>query len=378
MTASRIGVVFVVSSLCFGGAEKHTLQLFNSLDPVLFRLGLVYLKRQEHLSAQIRPERLPQVWCADFGRGLDTAGMLRLRKWLGFFSPDAVVCVNTYPLFYGHIASWLNGGRSKIVEIFHSTELPPSDDRSMRWVYRHLFNRSDKIVYVSETQRRYWEHRGIRRDLGICLHNGIDTDYFCDRYTSEQKNMVRSRHGFSTHDFVVGICAALRPEKRHVDLLRAIARLKADGLPAKCLVIGDGPCRSEIESGITALGLASSAAITGFQEDVRPFIAACDCMALVSQIEAFSLSALEAMAMGKPMVMSDVGGAAEQIVNGEHGYIYPRGDIDRLTEALQAFYDPGNRLKFGEAARRRVDGRFRYDQMVERYSALLASMHEVT
>lgn len=371
MTGKRVGVAFLMNSLRFGGAEKHTLQLFNSLDDSQFRLGLVYLKREEHLLAQVEPNRLNQVWCADFGRGWDTRGLFRLKCWLKSFEPDVLVCVNTYPLFYGHLACSLAGTRAKLFEIFHSTELPPNEDRKMRLLYRHLFNISDQIVYVSEAQRLYWEGRGIRDDRGGCIPNGIDTEYFRDGYTLEEKKAVRDKFGFTEDDFLVGICAALRPEKHHADLLDAIARLKREGIPAKCLIIGDGPCRSEIEVNIVELGLAQDAVITGFQEDVRPFIAACDCMAIVSHlVETFSLAALESMALGKPMIMSEVGGAAEQIVNGEHGYLFPAGDIEQLTNVLRALSRPGVCRRLGVAARSRVEEHFQCTHMVQRYANL--------
>lgn len=88
----------------------------------------------------------------------------------------------------------------------------------------------------------------------------------------------------SLTDFVVGICAALRPEKQHRDLLAAISRLKQEGTRAKCLIIGNGPHRGGIEREIRDLGLEFDVAITGWQQDVRPFIAACTCLALTSHL----------------------------------------------------------------------------------------------
>jgi glycosyltransferase involved in cell wall biosynthesis len=168
------------------------------------------------------------------------------------------VCVNSYPLVYGHLAWWLAGLRLPIVDIFHSTELDPREDRKMRLIYRHFFNQSDLIIYVSEAQRVIWESRGFDRNRWICIHNGIDTEYFNDRYSEEEKAGRRAQYGFTANDFVVGICAGLRPEKQHGDLLAAIARLKRDGVSAKCLIIGDGPCRG------SDIGGASEQIVNGY------------------------------------------------------------------------------------------------------------------
>jgi glycosyltransferase involved in cell wall biosynthesis len=243
----------------------------------------------------------------------------------------------------------------------------------MRLIHRHFFNRSDRIIYVSEAQRVHWESRGFNRNRGICIHNGIDIEHFTDRYSEEEKAGRRAQYGFTASDFVVGICAHLRPEKQHGDLLAAIAQLKRDGVPAKCLIIGDGSCREEIERKILQFGLESDAAITGFQDDVRPDMAACTCLAIASShVETFSLAALEAMAMGKPMVMSDIGGASEQIVNGYNGYLYSPGDVSGLANALRPMTDVEVCKRLGTQARQRVRERYSYMPMLNRYEHLFA------
>lgn len=364
-------LVFVVNSLRFGGAERHTLQLFNGLPNELFRPALVYLKRDDHLLAEADVTRGP-IWCPDFGRGWDLNGLTRLATWLKVNRPDILVCVNTYPLFYGHLTRVLAGCSPRIIEIFHSTQLPAREDRRMRWIYRHFFNRSERIVYVSEAQRRYWEARGIRKDLGWVIHNGIDTERFRDRYDLEEKIALRARYGFGPGDFVIGICAALRPEKRHEDLIEAVANLKSRGIPAKALIIGDGPRRAALEAVAAEKGVRQDFAITGFQNDVRPYIAACDCMAIVSdKVETFSIAALESMAMGKPMVMSAIGGAGEQLTEGVNGHLFPAGDVQALTQALVKLTDHGHRIELGRKARERVERHFGMKPMLEKYTQLL-------
>ena len=367
-------VTFLVNSLRVGGAEKHTIQLFNALDPARFRKSLIYLKPEEQLLDQVQADA-GQVWCAGFGRGWDVRGLWRLRARLRDLAPRLLVCVNTYPLFYGHLARVCGGGHFAIVEIFHSTVLPVGEARKMRCVYRPLFNRSDRVVYVSQAQQHYWQARGLPGAGSTCIHNGIDTAHFQDVYDSPQKAALRQRFGFAASDFVVGICAALRPEKHHADLLEAIAQLKTRGRPAKCLIIGDGPTRAEVEARIDALGLRDDVAITGFQDDVRPCVAICDCMAIVSHlVETFSIAALEAMAMGKPLLMSDVGGAREQVEHGVHGFVFPAGDVRLIADALREMQSPGVVKRMGAAARQRVLANFHFSRMLCRYADVFAAV----
>lgn len=365
----RTSVTFVINSLRFGGAEKHTLELFNGLDSRRFHKGLIYLKREEHLLDQVDSTQ-GELRCAGFDKGWDFVGLRRLAAWIKEMRPDVLVCVNTYPLFYSYLARWLSGHRCRIVEIFHSTELPQKEDQQMRLVYRHFFNRSDGIVYVSENQRTYWEGRGICKDKGIVVHNGVDTEYFCNCYSREAKLALRERFGFTSSDFIIGICAALRPEKQHEDLVEAIARLKSDGLNAKCLIIGDGPRRVAIKEKTSSIGLENDVSIAGFQTDIRPFVAACDCMAIVSHQETFSIAALEAMAMGKPMAMSAIGGAAEQVQDGVNGFLFPAGDVDALAEALRKLVDTVHREELGKRAREVVERDFGLNAMLVKYAQL--------
>lgn len=360
---------FIVDSLGLGGAERQTVELFNGLPVDRFRVAMAYLKQEEHLLPQADPLRGP-VWCARFGKGWDSAGLARLAAWVSRTQPDVLVCVNAYPLFYGHLARWLSGQRCSVVEVYHGTEVPPRERRRMRSVYRPFFNHSDRIVYVSEAQRRHWEKYGLRRDKGLVIHNGVCTEYFRDSYSSEEKIALRRRLGFAPGDYVVGICAALRPEKRHEDLVDAIASLKCQGIPAKGLMIGDGPRRTAIEGKIAGMGLSRDVVVTGFQVDVRPFVGACDVMAIVSMSETFSMAALESMAMGKPMVMSEVGGAGELIRHGDNGFLFPAGDVDALADALRTLADPKLRIQMGASARAIVENSFQLETMLEKYARM--------
>ncbi|MDA9493650.1 hypothetical protein [Bradyrhizobium sp. CCBAU 11361] len=120
----QTATAFLVTSL--GAAQKHTLQLFNSIEKGRFRVALPYLKRAEHVLAQITPDCASQEWCADFRRGWDFRGLNRLSKWLRGFDSEVLVCVNSYPLFCSHLARMLARVRIPIIEIFHARNWRPT------------------------------------------------------------------------------------------------------------------------------------------------------------------------------------------------------------------------------------------------------------
>ena len=240
---------------------------------------------------------------------------------------------------------------------------------------RFAFRQCELVIYVSHKQREYWRARGLRAKRDAVIQNGIDADYFTDRYTPQQKAATRAEFGFAPSDFLVGICAALRVEKAHGDLLRALRRLRDGGVPAKLLIIGDGSQRGEIERHIAELELSGHAVIAGHRNDVRPYIACCDVMTLTSHvIETFSIAALESMALGKPVVLTRIGGAEEQVRHGGNGFLFEPGDVATLAHHLRRLTAATDRLSMGAIAARDVRERFTIQRMVERFTGELQQL----
>jgi glycosyltransferase involved in cell wall biosynthesis len=189
-----------------------------------------------------------------------------------------------------------------------------------------------------------------------------------------ETSRFRQDHGLADDDYVVGVCGILRREKGHEDLLRAVEAARTAGTPVRCLIIGDGPMRARIESTITQLGLGAHVRITGLLADVRLAIACCDVIAVPSHNETFSIAALESMAMGKPLIMSDVGGAAELVEHGKNGLLYKREDIDGLSYHIRRLADRDRRDAFGGASLAKVNSQYSLRHMVEAYEGLLSML----
>jgi glycosyltransferase involved in cell wall biosynthesis len=213
----------------------------------------------------------------------------------------------------------------------------------------------------------------------IVIQNGIDADYFTDRSTPQQRAATRAEFGFVPGDFIVGLCAVLRVEKAHGDLLQAVRRLRDSGVPAKALLIGDGPQRAQIERQIAELKLTGHAVIAGHRSDVRPYIACCDVMTLTSHaVETFSIAALESMALGKPLVLTRIGGAEEQVRHGSNGFLFEPGDVATLAQLLRRLTAATDRLTMGATAARDVRERFTIQRMIERFSEELERVAAAT
>ena len=167
---------------------------------------------------------------------------------------------------------------------------------------------------------------------------------------------------------VVGIVAALRPEKNHELFLQA-AKLVHDALPtAKFLVIGDGPRRAELECFARDLGLNEAVRFTGTRADVPEMLSLVDVILLTSHMEANPASILEAMACEKPVVATLVGSVPETVLGGRTGYLVPPGDAYEFAgRTLDLLCHPDHAALLGRAGREHVIAHWSVDRMVKGY-----------
>jgi len=364
--------LFVTGSLCHGGAERHSVALMNRLAERRHECHAVYVKSGADQLERIRLRGGGSVHCLDAARYFDWAALRRFARLLGRIEPAAIVAANPYALMYAALAMRLSRRRAPVVVTFHSTRLLGLKEQLQMAAYRPLFWGADRAVFVCQSQRRYWRSRGVFARRNEVIYNGVDTLEF-----SEARGAgggMRAALGLGEADYVIGAAAVLRPEKNHLQLVDAIALLRARGIPARALLIGDGPMRAAVQARARERGVANDVLITGLQCDVRPYVAACDVMALCSFTEAFSLAALEAMALGKPVVHSSVGGAAEMITAGHNGILFPVGDTAAFTGALESLADRRASRNMGRNARRVVEARFSETAMVDRYERLLLEL----
>jgi glycosyltransferase involved in cell wall biosynthesis len=371
-----ISVLFILNSLCMGGAEKQVVSLVNGIDTRRYAVSLMYVKDDSALLGQIDSTRCTNgISCLDVKKGVEWHAVRRIAQHIDEKGVDVVVCTNMYALLYGWLARRQCRRKVRLVEVFHTTDIASRKERLSMLVYRPLLRMTDLLVYVCLGQARHWRRQGLKARQEAVIYNGIDTGRFEDSWTADEKLSFRRSQGFEAADYVVGLCAVMRPEKAHADLLAAVARLKAEGLNVKCLLIGDGPQRRQIEEQIRTFDLGESVRITGFLQDVRPAIVACDVMVLASHaVETFSIAALEAMALGKPVVLTDIGGAREQVNHGENGLLYPVGDTTALADCLRKLSDPVLRQAAGAKAATRVREAFGINRMVRSYEQVMAAL----
>ncbi|HET7366184.1 MAG TPA: glycosyltransferase [Burkholderiales bacterium] len=359
-------LALVTGSLVHGGAERQAITLANRLAERGHECHAIYVKNDPSQLGRLRLPPEATVRCLHARRYFDLRAVAHLHAALARLAPDVVLATNPYALMYASLAS---AGAPLAVSL-HSTYIRTLKEQLQMAAYRPLFWSAACAVFVCERQRRHWLARGLFGRRNCVIYNGVDLAH----WQPVNATALRRALGFADTDYVIGLSAVLRPEKNPTQLIDALARLRAMGLPARALFIGDGEERGAVEARARALGVADRFVISGFQEDVRPFVSACDVVALTSFTEAFSLAAIEAMALGRPVVHPAVGGAAEMIHSGHDGWLFPVGDTATLVDRLAALADPLVRTGMGENARATVAARFSERTMIERYEQLLSEL----
>jgi len=364
-------LIFVTGSLSYGGAERHAVALMNRLAERGHECHAVYIKNIGDQLDRLRLGEYGTVRCLNADRYFDRRALADFAAHLSLLRPSVVVAANPYALLYSWLALRRAGARAPLAVTFHTTLLPGVKEWLQMLYYRPFFWAADCLVFICEAQRRHWLRRGVFSRRNELIYNGVDTEAFCESLSPEERRSLRSALGFSDDDFVIGISALLRPEKNHVQLVEAVATLRKMGIPVRALMIGDGATRPTVEARARALDIEGDIVITGLQRDIRPYVAACDAVALCSEaVETFSLAALEAMALGKPVVHSDIGGAAEMILPGENGFLFRVGDTAALVDKLTRLLNRSDRERMGRKAREVVEALFSERAMVDRYERM--------
>ena len=367
-------LLFVTSSLAHGGAERHTITLANRLSQRGHECHFAFVKNRTAQLGRIRVGPRGSLHCLDARRYFDPRALFRFARTIRAIGPAVIVSANDYALLYTSLALRLSGTDAAVVVTHHATEALGTKEWIKMLVYRPLFWMADCAIFVCEYQRRRWSKRGVAARRNEVIYNGVDTDEFADSALPAARAAARRELGFADSEYVVGITAALRPEKNHNQVVEAIARLRVQGMEARAVLIGDGPMRTRIEAHSRRLGVAEHVKITGFELDVRPYVLACDTMALCSVSEALSLAAIEAMALGKPVVHSDVGGVGELIHSGVNGFLFRVNDTDGFVRSLTLLADRELRERIGARARATVEQSFAEDSMVDRYEQLFREL----
>jgi len=252
------------------------------------------------------------------------------------------------------------------VTTLHGTDITlVGMDRSYLPITRFSIEESDGVTAISNYLRavtvREFE---IRRRVEV-IPNFVNCDVFRPARDGSR------REEFAPHQEKVLVhLSNFRPVKRIADVVEIFA-LVGKEIPAKLLMIGDGPDRTVAEWMVREKGLTHDVIFLGKQNQVQELLNCADVLLLPSEIESFGLAALEGMACGVPAVCSNVGGLPEVIRDAVDGYLVPPHDVQNMAaRALDILTQPERREQMGKAARQRALNAFCSNNIIPLYEDL--------
>ena len=166
--------------------------------------------------------------------------------------------------------------------------------------------------------------------------------------SSGAREQVRAELGISPEEYVIGHVGGLIPSRDQHLLIEATAQLRARGVPARCLLVGDGPEAARLEAVAEDVGVARWVLFRGYCRDVPELLAAMDVYVNMSRAEGFGIAVVEAMRAGLPVVVANAGALPELVTDGVEGFLAAVGDLEALTAHLAHLSDPEVRSVMGE------------------------------
>jgi glycosyltransferase involved in cell wall biosynthesis len=362
----RIG--FVLHLMQVAGAEILVAEIVRRMSGA-FEPTIICLDAIGPLGEQLREEGVDVI---NLNRrpGRDYRVTWRMARLIQKRGIDVVHAHQYTPFFYAALAKLVTGGRFRLVFTEHGRHFPDVVSRQRRVVNRWLLGPMvDAITGVCQFSADSLAQNDAftRRKIAV-----IDNGIMLERYQPlDHREQARARLGLDPTRRYVGMIARFHPVKDHAMLLTAFGQVAAAREDTDLLLVGDGPLRKTLTDLSRSLGIERRVRFLGVRGDVPDILGALDVFALTSVSEAASLTLLEAMASGVPVVVTAVGGNPELVRHGVDGLHVPRGDASATAAAvIQILGDPDLAARLGKAARQRVVERYQLDATVAAYFQL--------
>jgi glycosyltransferase involved in cell wall biosynthesis len=378
----RVNILFMIDCLygfSGGGTERHLSYLASHLNKERYKPHVVAFDMGDSpIANRLRAEGVEVIHLPvsryytpqGFLRGLELAGLLKRLKI------DIVQTFHFKADTYGALVAWLAGVRPIL-----SSKRDIGDRKKRVHLLLHRLTRpclSGWIAVADAVGESVIRKEGIRRDRIKVIYNGVDTERFRPADPARRET-ERTRLGLRKEDFVVGMVAVFRPEKNHELLFRAAKALCQEIPEIRVVCVGGGSMLDQYRSFCRENGLEGRVVFTGATDDVLPHLMTFDVGCLVpGSNEGFSNAILEKMAMGLPMVVSDVGGNREAVVDGWNGLVIPPHDLEALIRSIRALYeDRVRRNEMGMRSRKRAEETFGMERMIQEHEAYYDALMRV-
>jgi glycosyltransferase involved in cell wall biosynthesis len=391
VSTAPIKVMRVIARLNVGGPALHVAYLTSGLAERGYDTTLIagdVAKGEESMAFVAEGEGIEVVRIAGLSRSIaplrDLTAAIRLAAEIRRVRPDVLHTHTAKAGAVGRTAALLAGGARPrvVVHTFHGHVLrgyfPRFGTLAFQLIERVLARRTDALVAVSPQVRDDLVELEVARPqrftvvrLGIDLEPRTQTD-------ADTKEL-RRRLGIGPKRFVIGWFGRMTAVKRTNDLVDVLVAVRALGVDACLLLVGDGTDRIRLEERAHEAGVARHVFSLGYQRDVAVWYALSDAVVLTSVNEGTPVTIIEALAAGRPTVATNVGGVADVVRDGIDGFLVDVGDVDAMAARLAEL--AGDRklgARLGRAGRERVLSRYAVARLVDDVDRLYRSLLDET
>lgn len=287
-----------------------------------------------------------------------------------------LITINKIDIIHAHdyktdviawVLSWFNK-KISLLATAHGWINNSKKEKFYNYLDMQVLRYYDKIIAVCEANKQKLINKGVPEDKIRVIYNGIDIEEWQE---SEEIKDIRDELGIERETKVIGYVGRLSPEKDLRTLLKAIQGVKKEVSNIKVLIVGEGPSKEELINYARELKISSEVLFLGFRRDIKKIYKTIDIVAMTSETEGLSNTILEAQAMGKPVIATQVGGNSEIIEDNLNGFLFPFQDYSSLVEKITLLLK--NELwlkKMGENARKRICKNFSFDQRLKKVEEL--------
>jgi glycosyltransferase involved in cell wall biosynthesis len=366
----QINLLYVITKLELGGAQKQLLSLIGRLDKNKFRIFLFTAKEGLLLPDAVSIDGLTikkSIWLE---RAINPAkDLFALIEIYLFIKKNKIEFIHTHSSkagILGRIAARLAGVKL-VIHTVHGWSFndfqPILKKLCFIWLERFTARFTNKIIVVSD----YDLQAGIKKHIGIeakyeIIRYGID---YAEFNSNEEGQDLRKALGIGNNDLVVGMVACLKPQKAPQDFIKLAFLVNKELPEVKFILVGDGVLRVKIKKLISEAKVQKNVFLTGWSRDIPRVLSTIDVFVLTSLWEGLPISVLEAMAFSKPVISTDTGGVREVIFEGRTGFLVPRHDMKAMAEKIIGLLrNDGLRKQIGLNVKDSLKDRYCLENMV--------------
>lgn len=366
---ARKARILHVLEATLGGTLRYLNDIIKASDGNVYTYGIAYATERADPDLVDMLERAREAGWQTFRLEMvravnpkkDIRSTIALKRIISDFEPDVLHCHSSKAGAVGRIGRLLSKNYPKVVYSPHA--IAANLGRQYLLIERVLRPLTARYSAVSESERAELMSIKIGDENSIdVVHPTIDTAHFDVR----RQQSARSDLSLPLNaKVVVGVGRLVLQKNPHL-FLEVIQRVAAHYPALRAFWIGEGDMRSEIQAAITALGLADVVTLVGWQQDVRPYIAASDLLLSCSSYESFGYMVAEALAMERPVVASNVTGTSD-IMSGPLGdWLYAPGDLEAAASRICALLnDQATTARVGAVGRELMAQRFNREAMTK-------------